>query len=1133
MRITDLHISSFGHWTGLQLTDLSDITVIHGPNEAGKSTLLQFVRAVLYGFSPTRHRRFVPPVYDGRVGGSINVTAPNGRFTIRRLLPPSGKLEDHEQSELSVRSLDGSIQGKQLITTLLAGVDDSIFHNVFAVGLTEMQHLGTLSDTEAGEQLYGLAMGTDRVSLIDVKRELETARQSLFSDDDAASELTTLFERREHLRREIQASADDNRRWGAMLDERNSIAKEIAELEQTKKETLANGDIKQMTSQVRGLWSDANKVHSQLKKLGTIPKGAIKSLHRIRKLTAELNEKRQKWSQIKSQRAKLSAKAASEKSGESLTPHAAEIEQMHNRRGKLKSLEADIQRLEVQVDEIEFELQSELERAGITSDFRPDTAPDITHELVNSLQVPAREAEEAERSIAEFEREATELRRQAESIERQLKTVAQNAGTSNFGQRLERLEQTMQALRQRMQFDTREEKLKRNIKQLREEARDWRERQVLPWRGLMALGCVFSIGVAMTLAGMFGHYAGLDEHRRWMLGIMGICVSLVAPIAKNASEFGAQRGEDACEEEIDELKKQLELTQQQILEANKILPPSNQPLVSQLQDTEEQLAQMEEYIPLEGQRKELIQDAEAAERRSELAKQQHQDAKTRWSEILRSARLSSSLTPEQFETLSEQVEVIDRIKHRWTTAKDQLRQKKLEFEQIEQRVQFFISLAGLIPDNDELESQIGLLSKTVRGQRQQDEERETLHRKWRQLGRDQERIAEAAKKIQQRRTQLMEQCGVVDQDDLRSLMKRSQRASTLRKERDTLVKQIVEAMGDQVSFREISKQLGSKRFLSRLTKMESDQDNLKRKLEALHLRHQELAESHDSLIGRRDVSGKRIELSEVEAKLQRGLEQWRVFAATSAILDTVRQSYESDRQPETLAEASGYLHQMTQGRYTRIWTPFGESSLSVDDKHGQGLPVEVLSRGTREQVFLSLRMALVASYGRRGSKLPLILDDVFVNFDRERAEAAAATIRDFALQGHQVLVFTCHDHIREMFAKIQVEICELPKAADLAVGHTTPIRPSKAEIPQPTHSENSIEHVPNESNNAADQHEDGSIYYYLTADELAEIAYNDDFFGDDGTFFPLAGARNRTRSHAKPPTNARPIREFVAKKEMD
>jgi uncharacterized protein YhaN len=943
--------------------------------------------------------------------------------------------------------------------------------------------------------------------------------------------LASLFERRDHLRRELQSAADDNVRWGAILDERKSIEKEIAQLEDKTKAFLGKGDLKQLTSQVRKLWTEARKVNSQLQELGTIPRASVSALDRIRKMTEDVKQRRAKWEQIKTQRAKLNAKSSEMRSGESLTVHAAEIDQMFSRRSKIKTLQADIQRFESQSEEIEFEMQTELERTGLSSGFRMDSAPEITPQLVESLRVPAREAKETERLIAESEREATELRRQAESIDRQLKTVAQNSGTTNFGQRLSRLETTMQALRQRMQLDTREEKLKRTIKQLRTEAQDWRERQVLPWRGLMALGAAFSIGVALTLVGILGNHAGIDENRRWMLAIMGVCVSLFVPIVKNTSEFGAQRGEDACEDEIEKLQKQLKTTQQQILEANEQLPPSSQPLVAQLQDTEDQLAEMEEYIPLEAQRKELIQEAEAAERRTEVAKQQLVDAKYRWADILREARLPETLTPEQFDLISGQAGAIDRIKDRWTTVREQLQLKKHEHEQLEQRVHSFVSTARLIPDSDDLESQIELLSKTVRNQRQQDEQRETLHRQWRQLGREQERIAEAAKKVQQRRAQLMKQCGVVDQDDLRSLLKRIKRASALRKERGGLVKQIVEAMDNQVSAKDITKQLGSDQFVNRLKKMESNHDDVTKQLETLYQRRSELAESNDSLIGRRDVSSKRIELSEVEAKLDRALNQWRVYAATSAMLDAVRKTYESDRQPETLAEASGYLHQLTQGRYTRIWTPFGETTLSVDDTHGKALPVEVLSRGTREQVFLSLRMALVANYGRRGAKLPLILDDVFVNFDRDRAKAAAETIKQFALQGNQVLVFTCHQHIREIFEDLAVDICELPRATDLAQGLTTPVRPSKGQPraeraeATPIAASSSVD-----ARTRPDENEDGPIYYYLTADELAEIAYNDDFFGDDGTFYPLAGARSRTRSRINPPTNSRPIGEFVASK---
>ena len=149
----------------------------------------------------------------------------------------------------------------------------------------------------------------------------------------------------------------------------------------------------------------------------------------------------------------------------------------------------------------------------------------------------------------------------------------------------------------------------------------------------------------------------------------------------------------------------------------------------------------------------------------------------------------------------------------------------------------------------------------------------------------------------------------------------------------------------------------------------------------------------------------------------------------------IRTTYEQQRQPETLQEASGYLDRLTQGRYCRVWTPLGEHALRVDDAEGHSLPVEVLSRGTREQLFLSLRLALASSYARRGAPLPLVLDDVLVNFDAERAKAAAAVLRDFAAAGHQLLVFTCHEHILKLFKSLKVPVSRLPEQRRAGPGH--------------------------------------------------------------------------------------------------
>ncbi len=80
----------------------------------------------------------------------------------------------------------------------------------------------------------------------------------------------------------------------------------------------------------------------------------------------------------------------------------------------------------------------------------------------------------------------------------------------------------------------------------------------------------------------------------------------------------------------------------------------------------------------------------------------------------------------------------------------------------------------------------------------------------------------------------------------------------------------------------------------------------------------------------------------------------------------------------------------------------GAHELRIDDLDGRSLRVEMLSSGTREQLFLALRLALADAFARRGIELPLVLDDVLVNFDVIRSRAAALVLRDFAKRGHQV-----------------------------------------------------------------------------------------------------------------------------------
>jgi len=104
-------------------------------------------------------------------------------------------------------------------------------------------------------------------------------------------------------------------------------------------------------------------------------------------------------------------------------------------------------------------------------------------------------------------------------------------------------------------------------------------------------------------------------------------------------------------------------------------------------------------------------------------------------------------------------------------------------------------------------------------------------------------------------------------------------------------------------------------------------------------------------------------------------------------------------------------------------------------------------------VYLSLCLALVAAYARRGTRLPLILNDALANIDNPGVATAAAVLRDYCHQGHQVLLFTRHQHVADRFRSLDVSVRQLPALdrprAAAPVSSAAPAEtPSLAEINQ-------------------------------------------------------------------------------------
>jgi uncharacterized protein YhaN len=174
----------------------------------------------------------------------------------------------------------------------------------------------------------------------------------------------------------------------------------------------------------------------------------------------------------------------------------------------------------------------------------------------------------------------------------------------------------------------------------------------------------------------------------------------------------------------------------------------------------------------------------------------------------------------------------------------------------------------------------------------------------------------------------------------------------------------------------------------------------------------------EHLLDHRTVGDIESELAHVEQRLTEVQEERDRRMLLAGLLQTADAEFRRKHQPDVIRRASEYLAKITQGRYERLALDEQEDRLVVfaaDETFSQtvGRP---LSRGTLDQIYLALRLAIIDHLDADRERLPVFLDEVFVNWDRERRHAAFEILQDMA-QERQLFVFTCHPYFAREVAQ--------------------------------------------------------------------------------------------------------------------
>lgn len=162
----------------------------------------------------------------------------------------------------------------------------------------------------------------------------------------------------------------------------------------------------------------------------------------------------------------------------------------------------------------------------------------------------------------------------------------------------------------------------------------------------------------------------------------------------------------------------------------------------------------------------------------------------------------------------------------------------------------------------------------------------------------------------------------------------------------------------------------------------------------------------------------RDDLLELEQELEGVLRARDRLALLARLLGEADRRYRDAHQPDVLRCASRYVAAITGGRYRRLdWVDAVEDEPAGLQVAGGSLdePVRVeppLSRGTRDQIYLSLRLGLLDHLDADRERLPLVLDEALVHWDGGRRAEVYRVLEQVA-DRRQVLLLTCHEHLAE------------------------------------------------------------------------------------------------------------------------
>jgi uncharacterized protein YhaN len=988
MHLKELHIYGYGKLENIKITNLENLQVFYGENEAGKSTIMSFIHSILFGF-PTKQQselRYEPKKsskYGGLIKASFNE---KGTAVIERV---KGKAT----GDVTVTLEDGSVGGEDLLNELLNGMDKGTFQSIFSFNLHGLQNIHQLKGEDLGRYLFSAgALGTEK--LVNTEKVLQKEMDQRFKPGGKKPELNEKVSEIRKVYDALKKAEKENTEYGELLSVKKETASKLKDLSD-KLENIEERVYKlKKLERVLPLIIEEKQLEDDLNAIGDLsyPVDGLLRLERIHDRRKPVKA-RVLW--LTEQRELLHTEAEKLKLDTNLLAHetevTAQLEELtiyHQVRTEKEKLQQEKEELEEEIDLINDQLHTQFNETSIslvnTSAMMKEKAEELQlkqqqlrerkQTLDDNFHDEKMVMEELEKSFEDVKQELLDKHVKAKLV-KQLQTIEQQ----------EKIEAELQAIKGQVTlFNSQQLSV-----QKQKEADQRRHGLFISLLGLIFLSLVVS-GYLTT---------------QWIMAIaggIGFILTLLMYF-----RFKPVQSEEISGGNLESLKEREQELKTELQDMTGLNADYVRSAIDKDEENRKKYYDLAARIDQQNIRYErVIQAFENWERESREIEGEQEELS---SSLLLPKELAKGKIYEVIllvEKLKQHFREKRRIENRISDLQVQLQTIINKFQEMAEQ---FLQIT-----NVQTQEVAILLRKKLREEIDKQGKYRGITTKLNEINEEYNQLEKELQQFKAEEENLYELAKVGNEEAFRTKGLRAEQVTKWKARLGDISLQLESAEISKVDRIEVQQGKKLNEELQRALKKVEDY-----KKEQSVLREQ-LADTKHRM-GVLEEGGLYADLlhryRQLKYEFEEESKEWAKYALAREILSKTVERYKIEALPKLLAKAGEYFKFLTEEQYLRIIPQESGTGFIIERNDHTLFEANELSQATAEQVYVSLRLALIATLFSR-YPFPVIIDDSFVNFDETRAKRVFSLLRSFT--DNQILFFTCHNSTLQHFKADEV-----------------------------------------------------------------------------------------------------------------